>query len=456
MLFDKLKNNTADKKAVNKPTAPQSTKSVVDQKRKKTVWTIAGVIAVVMVFGFLITKKPAPLKVEKPKQNPIAVSFNNDEMQSWTAQSGATLTALQQKIKDQHTSISQNKALLEEIKQSEAAQAKALSKLRDAISEQDSANEQALSQLKSQVGNMATSASSEAATQSSSNGYQQAGGEGSEGVSLGGQIEGAVATVGQSNAQLQTYEPPQPKVQAKPKVTMQANPFYGWLPMGSMFRATLLNGVVAPTGQAGQANPVPVIMKVMTNAILPNDQYRYQLRGCFIMGSASGNASSERVDVRLARISCLNQQGTAVVSSDIKGFVSDSDGKDGLRGQWVSRQGPKIAMATLAGFAQGLSNMFGNAQGNSVITSTGTGVSLGTDEKLRAAGFSGLGQAANTVAQFYINQAKQLYPVIIVNAGRNVTVDLTQGLALHWNNISNAEIPATQTGSASNVDLTTS
>jgi len=209
------------------------------------------------------------------------------------------------------------------------------------------------------------------------------------------------------------------------------NNFLGWLPMGSFFRATLLNGVEAGTGSNAEANPQPVLMRVTDNAILPNI-YRYQLASCFILGSAYGSLSSERAFIRTVEISCVGHNGRAVITAPIKGFIVDSDGKIGLRGLLVNRQGEKLGRAMLSGFFAGLSGVGGQAQGTSATGSLGMANMLSAGASLRMAGFNGVSNATNELAQFYIGEAKRLFPVIEVSAGRAVTINLSQGVSLQW------------------------
>lgn len=162
------------------------------------------------------------------------------------------------------------------------------------------------------------------------------------------------------------------------------------------------------------------------------------------MGTGFGSVSTERVNIRLSKITCISDSGHSLVSSDIKGFIVDDDGKTALRGKLINRQGSKLAKAMLAGFAQGIGQMFGNAQGTTVVSPSGTGISLGTRQKLKAAGFNGVGQAANTAAEFYIRQAEQIFPVIVINAGRNVTIDISHGVQLQWHDMEDPTITANQ------------
>jgi conjugal transfer pilus assembly protein TraB len=140
------------------------------------------------------------------------------------------------------------------------------------------------------------------------------------------------------------------------------------------------------------------------------------------------------VYIRLAKISCVDKQNNFVLSAPVQGYVVDSDGKLGLRGKLVDRQGAKLGKALLAGFAQGLAGAFGASQGTTSVSSLlGATSSVSGGDALKQAGLSGAGTAANQLAQFYLQQAQAIFPVITINAGREATIVIQEGTSLAWN-----------------------
>lgn len=205
----------------------------------------------------------------------------------------------------------------------------------------------------------------------------------------------------------------------------------GWLPVGSFFTATLLNGIDAGTGTHAQANPQPVLVRVDSQAFLPN-QARYRVRACFVLGSAYGSLPSERALVRTARISCVSQDGKAIIDSELKGYVVDMDGKLGLRGKLINRQGSKLAKAMLAGFFGGLSNVAAQFKQVATQAAGGAASAVTPQASLQLAGISGVDNVTKELTHFYINEAKRLFPVIEVNAGRHVVINVSSGVGLRW------------------------
>lgn len=219
--------------------------------------------------------------------------------------------------------------------------------------------------------------------------------------------------------------------QVKAQTKYKKNPYNGFLPAGAFAPVTLLNGLDAGTSTSTQANPMPVLMNINEHATLPGAA-KYSLKSCFVLGTGYGDMSAERVYVRFSRLSCIDRGDRLVLSADVSGYLVDSDGKIGLRGKVVDRQGAKLGKAMLAGFAQGLSGAFGQAQSTVTSTVAGTATSIGGDAALRAAGLTGAQSAAQQLAQFYLKEAQAMFPVISIDTGRNGTIVFTDNAALTW------------------------
>lgn len=208
----------------------------------------------------------------------------------------------------------------------------------------------------------------------------------------------------------------------------------GILLTGSFVKVALLNGVDAGTSSQTRSNPEPVLLRVQDNAVLPGSTH-FRLRSCFMLGSAYGSLSSERVYIRLAELSCVDRHRKLVLSQPVRGYIVDSDSMLGLRGRVIDRQGAKIGKALLAGFAQGLANAFGGAQGTMTTSAIGTMSTITGSAAVKAAGLSGAATASSQLAQFYLQQAESIFPVIRVAGGRLATAVFTSNVPLEWGHV---------------------
>ncbi|MGK5060357.1 TrbI/VirB10 family protein [Janthinobacterium sp. LB2P49] len=208
-----------------------------------------------------------------------------------------------------------------------------------------------------------------------------------------------------------------------------ANTLDDFLPVG-ILPGELLGGIDAPTGGQAQSNPLPALIKISAAAILPN-QFRADVKECFVVASGYGDISSERAYLRTDVLSCIRYD-RSVIEVKIEGNIFGEDGNLGLRGTLVSKQGQLLANSLRAGIVSGIGQGF--AQGNSSFTtspfgtlSTTTG---GTGDQFRRGIGSGMGSALNNLANYYIRLAEQTFPVIEVHAGRKVDVVLTRGVRI--------------------------
>ena len=217
------------------------------------------------------------------------------------------------------------------------------------------------------------------------------------------------------------------------KSKFEKNKSAGTLPAGAFASVALLSGVDAGTSTATQSNPMPLLFNITDQATLPGSA-KYRLKNCFVLGTAYGDMSAERVYGRVSRLSCVDKADRLVLSQEVQGYLVDSDGKLGLRGVISDRQGAKLGHALLAGFAQGLSGALGQAQG-SVLQNSTTGTttnSISGAAAMRSAGLTGAQSAAGQLADFYLKEASNLFPVITIDAGRTGTIVFTNSVTLSW------------------------
>lgn len=194
--------------------------------------------------------------------------------------------------------------------------------------------------------------------------------------------------------------------------------------MMGLVDAIMVTGVDAPTNigtkNSDAKDPLPVLLSVNSETIIANS-YVQEYKDCFILGTATGNATTERAYIRLSKMSCVAKNGATRIETEIEGWVYGEDNKVGVSGHLITKSGTLILKGLMAGVLQGISdsvsntdNYFENSNGYSNRNNSGLG-------KGAADGFgSGVGSAFKTLADFYIDMAKDLYPVIEVKGGREV------------------------------------
>ncbi|PZQ02072.1 MAG: conjugal transfer protein TraB [Variovorax paradoxus] len=201
-----------------------------------------------------------------------------------------------------------------------------------------------------------------------------------------------------------------------------------YLPV-SFTRGILLGGLDAPTGGQSQSNPHPVLIRLADNSVLPN-QFRGAYRECFVVAAGYGDISSERAYLRTENLSCVRSDGQTL-EVRIQGTVYGEDGKVGMRGRLITKQGQMLANALLAGVVSGIGQ--GLSTANTSYSSSPLGTIASTDsnaDAYRAGLGSGVGKALDRLAQYYIKLAENTFPVIEVDAGRQIDVVITKGVRI--------------------------
>lgn len=203
------------------------------------------------------------------------------------------------------------------------------------------------------------------------------------------------------------------------------------IPAGAFARAVLLGGVDASTSIQASGDPRPVLLRFVDSGTLPR-RFKSDLEGCHALAATYGDISSERVFMRLEKLSCVERRTGEVIEIPVQGYVAGEDGRAGLRGIVVDRAGENMRNAMIGGFVGSMGNFLGQKQNPMIFTASGFGQSapLSTTDMLKSGAAKGASGALEKYADFYIKRAEQMQPVIQVAAGRVVDIVFTQGTSL--------------------------
>ncbi len=215
-----------------------------------------------------------------------------------------------------------------------------------------------------------------------------------------------------------------------PPVVVEDSPDY--LPPNSYASARVIVGVDASAGVSSQTDPLPVVLRITgpARSVMQNGKVlTTRIEGCIVNGAARGDLSSEKVYVKLARMTC-DQPGGRVAVSEVKGFISFA-GKSGVRGRVVSREGNLVSQALLAGIVGGFGRGF-SANANGIFAGQlGAGQqrpSLSATDIVAGGLGQGAGEAADTVSRYLIERAEQYQPVVEMPTGIAVEIVFLDGV----------------------------
>lgn len=206
-----------------------------------------------------------------------------------------------------------------------------------------------------------------------------------------------------------------------------------YLPAGSYAKAEIIEAVDASTGISAQSDPRPVLFRIKSDASSAQDDKKritVAIKGCTVTGAASGDISSERVFVRLLKMSC--KKDDKVIETNVEGHAADSDGKAGIAGRVVSREGDLVTKSFLAGAVSGVGRGASQKFYPSVnLTSGFTANNNMTSKDIAGLGLSeGISQSSENIANFFLERAKQYEPVVSISAGKMVELVFISGVYL--------------------------
>lgn len=227
------------------------------------------------------------------------------------------------------------------------------------------------------------------------------------------------------------------------------------LTMGSIITGVLINGVNAPTSSNSQRDPMPVLMRIKKEALMPNN-FTLDVVDCHLLGSAVGDLSTSRAYIRAEAISCITEDGKSIEKNITAYAVSSDDGSTGIPGEVIFKSGAMIANAMKADFLSNFGKALQPQRVQSLQTSPGD-TSLWQNQDVTYAAksgvFGGFGGASDRLAQYYMQMAENAHPTIEILPGMEVDFIVQRGMTMKLDGgdvtVDRGSLTATQNGSSS-------
>jgi conjugal transfer pilus assembly protein TraB len=124
------------------------------------------------------------------------------------------------------------------------------------------------------------------------------------------------------------------------------------IPAGAFARAVLLGGVDASASIQASSDPRPALLRLTDPGTLPR-KFQADLKGCHALAACYGDISSERVFMRLEKLTCTERKTGEIWEVKVQGYVAGEDGRTGVRGTVVDRAGESMRSAMIGGFLGG-------------------------------------------------------------------------------------------------------
>lgn len=201
-----------------------------------------------------------------------------------------------------------------------------------------------------------------------------------------------------------------------------------YVPAGTFAEAVVLGAADASAGVNSSSKPIPMLFRIIADGTLPN-HHKSHLKNCVVIGSVIGDISSERGEVNLNRISCTFPNGE-IVEQQIDGNIFGGDGKNGIRGNPVWREGPLVERATGAGVLSGVSKGVAQTATTNSISALGTTQTVNSGAIFRYGATEGLSSGMDELAKYNTKRMEQYHPIIQLTAGQTVDVVFIRGFYL--------------------------
>ena len=207
-----------------------------------------------------------------------------------------------------------------------------------------------------------------------------------------------------------------------------------YIPAGAYAKATIISGVDASVGISSQSDPRPILLRVQgpaVSSIYDGNAQKADLTGCIIQGAASGDLSSEKIYVKLVTMTCGHNEDS-LSEMAVKGYVV-GQGKSGIRGNVISREGDLLVKSfwagLVSGFGQGLSEKVAPplAFSNGLTTQT----TMSSEDVAKRGLGKGVSASSDRLANYLIARAEQYQPVISIPSGIDVEVVFVEGFYLN-------------------------
>ncbi|RYE15438.1 MAG: hypothetical protein EOP34_03220 [Rickettsiales bacterium] len=198
------------------------------------------------------------------------------------------------------------------------------------------------------------------------------------------------------------------------------------IPAGAFAKGIIIGGVDSSTAINAQSEPRPMLIRIVDHGTLPR-RFKSDLKDCHVIASSYGDLSSERVYVRLEKLSCVEIASGEITETEIGGYVAGEDSKVGIRGKVIEKGQKYIQNSIVGGVLQGVAGIL-SPQNNTLVSPIGSFENKKTSlERFTQGATEGASGSMDRLSKYYISKAETITPVIEVSGGRIVDIVFTEG-----------------------------
>ena len=201
-----------------------------------------------------------------------------------------------------------------------------------------------------------------------------------------------------------------------------------YVPSGTFAKAVMIGGADASAAVNAQGNPSPMVFRIVADGTLPNKAHSH-LKDCVVTAAVVGDISSERGMIRLESLSCTKPDNS-IVDMVVEGTVFGPEGKNGVRGTPVRKEGALLGRAFAAGMFSGFSKGVQEGYTTNSVSALGSTSTVNNSDIAKNGAASGVSNSMDKIADYEIERAQQYHPVIQLSAGTTVDIVFMKGFFL--------------------------
>lgn len=205
-----------------------------------------------------------------------------------------------------------------------------------------------------------------------------------------------------------------------------------YIPETSYLTGYLMGGIAVSTSIGSASEPVPIAVRIIDKGNFPSN-FDLDVRNCRILGSAYGDLSSERAVIRAETLICSRPKKNEIITTKISGIIYGDDGMNGIRGRIIDMSSKHIKNAALGGMISGFASTIKSETGLALNPLQTADRKI--EKKLMDNSMKGASSAAEKIADYYIKQAENMSPILMIPGGTKVDVVFTRGVLLGSNDI---------------------
>jgi conjugal transfer pilus assembly protein TraB len=200
--------------------------------------------------------------------------------------------------------------------------------------------------------------------------------------------------------------------------------------MTGFTKGTIITGADVPTLTQNNKDPIPVYISIDGDMINANN-YTSNIDNCLLTAAAIGDFASGVAQLRISDISCIATDDVGKsykLTGTIKAWAYDENGKFGIKGRLVSKEGEIIAKGLPLATIEGMIAMLNNSSIGGEATEGAAGIA----NALGGSAQSTTSQIMGKFSDYYLKILESLNPTIEVKAGREIVIGFKGGDSLKF------------------------